>query len=348
MSVRLAVLLIWLALPAWAQGFAGLGADSDAGFDLPDPAYRMQFPQDHGAHPDFRIEWWYVTANLTGEDGQDYGVQWTLFRSALTPDGDVAGWTSTQVWLGHAGLTTPDAHFSAERRARGGIGQAGVSTTPFAAWIDEWRMAGEGFDQLRLTASSPEFAYDLTLRAAGPLVAQGRNGYSVKSPSGQASHYYSQPFFTVSGNLNLPGGQVAVTGQAWADREWSSQPLAADQDGWDWISLHLDGGAKLMGFRLRSTGGGSYSSGTMIGADGTAHPFGDGALEMTPLSETEVAGRQVPTRWRVDLPGHDVSVTLEAINPQSWMDTSFAYWEGPVRLSGSHGGRGYLEMTGYR
>ena len=36
-----------------------------------------------------------------------------------------------------------------------------------------------------------------------------------------------------------------------------------------------------------------------------------------------------------------------AVNPQAWMETSFAYWEGPVRIEGSHAGRGYLEMTGY-
>jgi len=29
------------------------------------------------------------------------------------------------------------------------------------------------------------------------------------------------------------------------------------------------------------------------------------------------------------------------------METRFPYWEGPVRLTGSAGGRGYLEMTGY-
>ncbi|MBN9582606.1 MAG: hypothetical protein J0G37_14030, partial [Afipia sp.] len=30
-----------------------------------------------------------------------------------------------------------------------------------------------------------------------------------------------------------------------------------------------------------------------------------------------------------------------------WMGTRVAYWEGPVAISGSHGGVGYLEMTGY-
>ena len=29
------------------------------------------------------------------------------------------------------------------------------------------------------------------------------------------------------------------------------------------------------------------------------------------------------------------------------MGTSFPYWEGPISISGTHSGRGYLEMTGY-
>ena len=45
-----------------------------------DPDYRMSFPQDHGTHDQFDIEWWYLTANLQDEAGDPYGLQWTLFR----------------------------------------------------------------------------------------------------------------------------------------------------------------------------------------------------------------------------------------------------------------------------
>ena len=112
------------AISASAQGFAGLGTEAE-GFALPERGIPFVVPGDHGAHPDYRIEWWYVTANLTGADGRDYGLQWTLFRSALapeTPGAGAEGWASPQVWMGHAGLTTPEAHFAAERFARGGTG----------------------------------------------------------------------------------------------------------------------------------------------------------------------------------------------------------------------------------
>lgn len=351
--------LLAAALPgmARAQGFAGLGTTAE-GFAIPQRGRPLVFPADHGPHWAYRIEWWYLTAVLTGADGQDYGIQWTLFRSALAPE-QGAGWSAPQLWMGHAGLTTATRHFSAERLARGGIGQAGVRAAPFDAWIDDWRMQGDapagapaGFDELdalRVAARGPDFAYALDLVAEGPLVLHGDAGYSVKSPAGQASHYYSQPFYRVTGRLDLPQGPMPVTGQGWLDREWSSQPLAEDQAGWDWLSLVFDSGARMMAFQLR--GRAPFTSGTWIAADGRTTPLPPNALRFTPLEHARVAGRRVPVRWRLDWPegpdGRPLRIETRPLNPQSWMATSIPYWEGPLRFDGTHSGRGYLEMTGY-
>jgi predicted secreted hydrolase len=337
--------LALLAPPALAQGFAGMGTEAE-GFAAPAPDPAFDFPADHGPHPDYRIEWWYLTANLAGPEGRRYGLQWTLFRSALAP-GARDGWDSPQVWFAHAAVTTPEDHYSTERFARGGIGQAGVRADPFEARIDDWRMAGPSLDDLELTATGPNFAYDMDLQAEGPLVFHGDGGYSVKSDQGQASYYYSQPFYRIAGTLTLPEGAVPVTGSAWLDREWSSQPLAADQDGWDWFSLSFESGAKLMAFQLRQSAGSTYSSGTWIAPDGTTTALPDGAISAAPQARTEVAGRTVPTRWRLELPARGVAVTVAALNPRAWMGVSVPYWEGAVTVSGSHDGTGYLEMTGY-
>ena len=351
MNVRmLLLLLLVMATPALAQGFAGLGGNAQ-GFAIPQRGVALSFPRDHGAHPDYRIEWWYLTANLTGADGKEYGAQWTLFRSALAP-GDRPGWQSPQLWMGHAALTTAGQHHSAERLARGGVGQAGVTLSPFAAEIDDWRLASrasakaDALSVLTVTATGDGFSYRLELDAEGPLVAQGEKGYSVKSAQGQASYYYSQPFYRVTGAITVGGKDVAVTGQAWFDHEWSSQPLAADQTGWDWFSFHFDTGQKLMGFRLRDAGEG-FTSATWIDADGTPEPQPPGALKVTPLAWKEVAGRRLPVQWRVSLPEKGVEVSTEAVNPDAWMATQVSYWEGPVRIEGTHPGRGYVEMTGY-
>lgn len=352
MNVRVYVACLCLfAAPASGQGFAGLGTDAD-GFAVPERPAIFDFPADHGPHPEFRIEWWYLTATLTGEDGRDYGIQWTLFRSALAPRA-AEGWEATQLWMGHAGLTTLETHFSAERLARGGIGTAGVTVAPFEAWIDDWSMrstAGDGadaLDGLNIQAGGEDFAYALDLTATGPLIFHGDGGFSVKSPEGQASYYYSQPFYEVTGRLDLGDEPVTVRGSAWLDREWSSQPLSETQDGWDWVSLQFEDGARLMGFTLRASDGSDFTAATWIEADGRTEAYPDGALAMTPLTQTGVAGREVPTEWRVELPDRALDVTVSAWNPQSWMDVSVQYWEGPVRVTGSHAGRGYLEMTGY-
>ena len=343
MNAKVILLLLW-PITASAQGFAGLGTDVD-GFSSPQRPAQFDFPTDHGPHYDYRIEWWYLTANLEGRDGTPYGLQWTLFRSALTSDGG-KGWSSPQLWMGHAAVTTPDAHFVTERLARGGIGQAGVQADPFEAWIDDWQLVGPDFATLTMTASGPEFAYDMVLKSDGPLVFHGDEGYSVKSAEGQASFYYSQPFYAIEGTLILPTGSIEVAGDAWLDREWSSQPLSDNQTGWDWFSLSLEDG-KLMGFRLRQTDGSYYTSATWIDPNGSATSYSNGAFEADPVAISDVGGRDVPTTWNVRLPDRGVDVEVTAINPQAWMDTSVPYWEGPIIVLGSHTGRGYLEMTGY-
>src|ERR1700761_4156513 len=175
-----------------AQGFAGLD-NSAAGFATVVPGRTFSFPADHGAHPDFRIEWWYVTANLNDASGNAYGAQWTLFRQALKPGAQQDGWANQQLWMGHAAVTRKDLHRFSEAFARGGVGQAGVEANPFHAWIDAWDMRGrDGMDPktvapLALSASGPNFSYALRLAGDPPLVLQGDAGYSRKSQSQQAS-----------------------------------------------------------------------------------------------------------------------------------------------------------------
>ncbi len=347
------VILALLPVAAGAQGYAGLDSGG-AGFAPVTAPADLRFPRDHGPHPGFRLEWWYVTANLTGPDGAEYGAQWTLFRQATAPGPDRPGWASSQIWMGHAAVTSATVHRFAESFARGGIGQAGVEAAPFHAWIDAWDMAAtpappgdDGLARLRLRAAGEGFGYDLALAADLPPVPEGDAGYSVKSTAGQASYYYSQPFYAVTGTLSLDGRPIPVTGRAWLDREWSTQPLAEGQQGWDWFALHLDDGAALMAYRLRSRDGPAFVAATWIGADGRPEPLAPGAITVTPGADATVAGRRLPLRWRIAVPAHGLAVDTEPLNAQSWMGTSFPYWEGPIRVSGSHAGRGYLEMTGY-
>lgn len=356
--MRISVFLLMLALlggcdnsPPSEKGFAGLG-DQAADFAAVVPGRSFGFPEDHGVHHGFRIEWWYVTANLKDASGRDFGVQWTLFRSAQNAAPLASGWRNQTVWLGHAAVTSATAHHAAERYARGGVGQAGVRTTPFEAWIDDWRFGsqvpeGDPLADMQLKARGPNFSYALQLTATGPLVLQGNKGFSQKSEQGQASYYYSQPFFKARGQLEIDGQRYTVSGPAWLDREWSSQPLTANQTGWDWFSLHLNSGDHVMLYRMRHRDGAPYLTGTWITASGEAQTLDAGQISLEPLDTAKVAGHSMPVRWSINIPDKQLHITARALNPDAWMNLRIPYWEGPVQMSGSHEGVGYLEMTGY-
>src|SRR5689334_19122638 len=233
--------------------------------------------------------------------GAAYGVQWTLFRQAMRPGAQLEGWANQQIWMGHAAVTRADTHRFSETFARGGVGLADVEAMPFRAWIDAWQMRGlEGMRDdtlapLELNASGTDFAYMLRLEADHALALQGEDGYSKKSERGQASYYYSQPYFKAAGDLVIDDRRVQVTGVGWMDREWSSQPLAPDQKGWDWLSLHFDSGDKLMLFRLRQTDGNNFTSGRWFATDGSTRLIGPGDIVMTPKVFTALGPRKIPT-----------------------------------------------------
>lgn len=209
---------------------------------------------------------------------------------------------------------------------------------------------------MRLTVATEHFGYNLHLVSHGPLVLHGDHGYSEKSGQGQASYYYSQPFYRAVGEVEFEGKRYPVTGHAWMDREWSSQPLTAEQQGWDWFSLHFDTskhdrqqgtGPKLMLFQVRQNDGQHYRAGTWIAADGQTTVLKPDQIQLAALERTPQHGRSVPTQWRLQLPDFKIDVVVSAVQPDAWMGTTFPYWEGPVTVSGSVSGRGYLEMTGY-
>lgn len=339
-------------------------AQGAEGYAEAQPGVELAFPRDHGPHPDYRIEWWYLVANLQDAGGRPYGAQWTLFRYAVRPPGTESGatsWQSGQVFMAHFAITTPNDHIAFQRYARGGdhggpngeLAQAGVRVEPFMAWLDDWRLASRGGDwlPLELRARQGDFAMDLQLEATGPLVLQGEEGFSQKHPGGGGSHYYSQPFLEAHGMLELEGQRVAVSGQAWLDREWGSRFLQPDQAGWDWFALHLDSGEKLMLFRWRGRDGGEdYHHGVLISPGGRPRALDRSRIGLQPLAETVVAGRALPLRWRVDLPEIGRSLEIKALHPAQWLDVDFPYWEGVVLVRGDgagNSGRGYLELTGY-
>ena len=344
-----------------AQDVLGDLRDQGLGFAQVTPGKSLQFPRDHGAHPDYRIEWWYLTANLTDLQGRHWGLQWTLFRQALGSGRVEAGWHSNQVWMAHAAITTPEGHFHEQRFARGGIGQAGVSSIEedgfFNAWLDDWEWRSDVPSmfpaRLRFTVGKREI--NLQLEATGDLVLNGVDGYSQKSAQGQASYYYSQPHIRVRGYISEGLAKTELNGRGWLDREWSSQALAQNQQGWDWFSLHLDDGHKLMVYQLRHDGGEHWLSGTWIGPLGETRQLDRHAIDLSPTRVREIAtgkkqSRKLPLEWQLTLVEQHRRWRIRPLYDQQWMDTRIPYWEGVVLVEDEQGrpaGIGYMELTGY-
>ena len=361
MRVVITMLLALVAVLAHAQDSLGDLRDPGIGFAQVTPGKTLQFPLDHGAHPDYRIEWWYLTANLSDGDGRQWGLQWTLFRQALSPQPVNSGWNSNQIWMGHAAITTPDGHYHEQRFARGGIGQAGVEQISdrgnFNAWIDDWEWRSSSADLLPATLKFSVDDHDviMLLEQTGQLVANGIEGYSQKSAQGQASYYYSQPHIRVSGFVNQGPRKTYLTGKGWLDREWSSQALAENQQGWDWFSLHLDDGHKLMVYQLRHADGEHWLSGNWVSPEGSSQLLDRDAITLKPIRRSAIdigdkQTRELPMDWQLTLVKQQRSWRIRPLYDEQWMATSIPYWEGVVLVEGEGGskaGVGYMELTGY-
>ena len=336
--------------------------DQGVGYAQVTPGHRLEFPRDHASHPDFRIEWWYLTANLTDGEGRLWGLQWTLFRQALSPDAVETGWNSNQVWMAHAAITTPDGHFHEQRFARGGIGQAGVrlggGDQGFNAWMDDWEWRSSSTEMFPASLKFTIGDRDITmlLESTGELVTNGVDGYSQKSAQGQASYYYSQPHIRVRGFISSGLEKTYLGGKGWLDREWSSQALAPNQQGWDWFSLHLDDGHKLMVYQLRHDDGDHWLSGNWIDPDGGSELLGRDAIDLSSTRQGEITTRRddhlsLPMDWQLALVDRQRRWRIRPLYDQQWMDTRIPYWEGVVLVEDEQGapaGVGFMELTGYQ
>ena len=354
-----------------------------------DPDYRMSFPQDHGTHDQFDIEWWYLTANLQDEAGDPYGLQWTLFRfknsrprssqaegnnsssslknSPITLNESTVSldkkWHNDQIYMAHASIHSSDTHWFSEKFARGGVGNAGLTVLPLNLFIDDWQWLNSdgdtGLFPSTLTFSATdtskpnaEASATFTLNQTGPLVQHGDNGFSVKSNNGHASHYYSAPFISIEGELTqaidtVTAAPIKLKGQAWFDKEWTSQLLDTGTQGWDWLSLHLDDGNKIMAFRMRLKNQDDYVTGSYITSTGEQIALQPGDLTLQPVSVKKVDGRQLPLIWKLIIPSKKIDLTISTLKDKQWNNAAVPYYEGMVKIEGSHGGVGFLELTGY-
>ncbi|BDX06985.1 lipocalin-like domain-containing protein [Planctobacterium marinum] len=315
------------------------------------PGRQLVFPDDHGAHTDYGIEWWYFTANLVDDKGEPFWLQWTLFRYRQEDTRDTP-WHNNQSYMAHASVHSMRQHAFEERFARGGVGNAGVTVRPYNAFLDDWQFISDTAEsifpgQLQFNING-QVAVKLHMTSDANLVLHGEQGYSLKYPNSQyASYYYSQPFINVNGSINWHGEVKPVSGNAWYDHEWSSQLLGDDFSGWDWFSLHLQDNQKLMLFTLKTENSElpDVWHGTYLDSNGLQHTLSDKQVRVTPVAQMQVKGKRFNKHWRITIAEHNLELEVQVLKEAQLNSWLFTYYEGAINVQGSHSGVGFVEMT---
>jgi predicted secreted hydrolase len=331
----------------------------------------LEFPRDHGAHPDYRTEWWYYTGNLRSESGRQFGFQLTFFRSRISPPGaeknwpaEPSAWRTSQVYLAHAALSDVERrrHLHVEDVSRATLGMAGVrqSGEYTEVFLKNWSTRIEP-DLHTLNLKSADFSFSLTFRPKKPLVLHGDRGYDLKgSTPERASCYYSFTRLEGHGEITLGDNAVAVSGRAWMDHEFSTASLEPGITGWDWFSLQLSDSTEIMVYLFRTKSGGMHaaSSGTYIDAEGAARRIAreDVEVDVKDIWQSKTSKARYPVRWRLRIAdlAADLNISAKFVDQEmrTVNSTGVTYWEGSVVIDGAKNsqpvkGEGYVELTGY-
>jgi predicted secreted hydrolase len=319
----------------------------------------LVFPQDHGAHPDFRTEWWYLTGWLDERGGTSVGFQITFFRFRTPIAPSPSRFTANQLIIGHAAIadSARGALLHEERVQRAAFDLVSAAEGETDVQLDRWRFVRDSTDgSYRAMILARSFTLELVARPTQPLLLQGDLGYSRKGPLvEQASFYYSQPQLAVRATLTSDGVRRPYTGIAWLDHEWSTSVLDPQAAGWDWIGMNLDDGSALTAFEIRRIGGGSpiYRYAVLRTAGGAVRTFGGDEVRFETLStwRSPRTGATYPVARRMIIGERmfEIRPLMSDQELDSRATTGAVYWEGASELleSGRRIGRGYLEMTGY-
>ena len=328
-------------------------------FKLAARGAQITFPRDHGAHSDFKTEWWYLTGQLALEgrdlfkDGADFGFQITFFRRASGSKVVDSDWS--EQYLAHSAVTDiREGRFSFEKRyVRGGLGVASVGTGNLNAELGEWRL---NLNNRKLSTSfsvtreaNPKYQLQLASFDTPEPLLHGDDGYSQKGKCDScASLYYSIPHIPISGIVNRDGKEIRVNGLAWLDHEWMSGAIDPEQVGWDWFSIMTPSGDSVMVFQLRDRSGAkNFGSGT-ISSDSGIRKLSQNEFSIIPTArwKSDNSNALYPSGWRILIPGYREFSLDPVLKDQELLGAGHTYWEGAI-VERNDRSIGYAELTGY-
>ncbi|WP_411823969.1 lipocalin-like domain-containing protein [Leptospira sp. 'Mane'] len=334
----------------------------------------FKFPEDHGFHGNYGIEWCYFVGHLTTTENQSFGYELSFFKVTLK---DKESDSKIEIFPVHFAISDPkkQTHLSHDVLHRNMGGLAGFDKKGVRS--GDYHLQIIGKDKFHITANPKDqmLSLDFDLEGSGRILLHGKQGLSVKSKKRPEifSYYYSYPRLNTTGEFAIEGKKHKIrSGFSWMDHEWSGElgdlkkdpdmfySLGTQKTGWDWICLSAEDGSDLVVFRFREDATAKLETfATYRDKNGKVFSYSEeNEIRMNPISEgnwkspdTEI---EYPLRWSIQTP--DVKWEVSPIfNKQEFnaeKSTGTVYWEGMVVADGLKDGKkikatGYLELKGY-
>jgi len=298
----------------------------------------IALPEDDAPHQ-LKMEWWYYNGHLLTASGKKYSFHDSLFliNSGMSQ------------MVNHVSLTDHQSgkHYIDQRSTAGNLSVGTVNRFDFTT--EHWSVAG-GNGNDKLIDSTPDFSFNLDLTSTQAPIFHGKDGVIFLGAAG-SSYYYSRTRMTITGTLKINGQSETVTGLAWFDHQWGD--FSTTQLSWDWLSLQLDNQSDLMIYQIRDKSNqpilytGSYSK------DGNTEILSSKDFTLTKGQQWHSAKTDThyPIEWKIVIPSKNMALTTHSIINDSEFDASLTsynvYWEGAIKVSGSHTGLGFMELSGY-
>ncbi|MGK6306178.1 lipocalin family protein [Variovorax sp. DT-64] len=301
----------------------------------------LRLPADDAPHGS-AMEWWYYSGILGAEAGQRYAVHLVVF---------VANGLVKHTVM-HAALTDLQTGKRYVSQSRTGGTPARSVAYGYDFRQEGWQVtASPSFHVLQAGFDGASIAVDLGV--SGPVVAHRAPGSETPGlldfgKSG-ISYYYSRPRLPARGSIAIGGKSLPVSGELWFDHQWGEFDVLTL--GWNWFALHLDDGSDLMVYELFDTEGRKImTAGTLSNAQGS-QPLEPGQVELVPGKTwtSPRTGIGYVVEWGIKLPSGVLNIKPFFADSEfdSGATTANVYWEGPVKVSGSRQGQGFLELSGY-
>ncbi len=324
----------------------------------------LNFPKDHGSHPEFKTEWWYFTGHLQNNFAKKFGLELTFFRVGVNTQNSMRSkWAVQSIYLAHFAITDDenDSFNHAEKISRDNFSKAGSSLSTLDVWIDDWSAKLKD-NTILLSANSEDISISLNLTPFKNVVLQGRDGFSQKGPKiGQASYYSSFTNLKGSGTIRIKNTIHQISkAKVWMDHEVTSSDIAYGIEGWDWFAIQLDDDSELMIYQLRDKQNNptKYSSGTIIYPDGQTKRLNNSDFKITPHStwKSKTTNINYPHEWTIIVPKDEIELVIVPTVKNQEMTTSKStrnsYWEGRSTVTGrvkgkEKTGNAYVELVGY-